>query len=82
MRLFGWIFTLFSVNTCKISTYGAKIDLFFLQGTVVSTEHLGMDGKESLNIRDLCESMEVPVIAGNCVTYDVAQLLMNAGVSG
>ena len=60
----------------------SKIDLFFLQGTVVSTEHLGMDGKESLNIRDLCESMEVPVIAGNCVTYNVAMRLMKAGVSG
>jgi len=60
----------------------SEIDLFFLQGTVVSTEHLGMDGKESLNIRDLCESMEVPVIAGNCVTYNVAMRLMKAGVSG
>ena len=30
----------------------SKIDLFFLQGTVVSTEHLGMEGKESLNIKD------------------------------
>ena len=25
----------------------SKIDLFFLQGTVVSTEHLGMEGKET-----------------------------------
>jgi len=60
----------------------SEIDLFFLQGTVVSTEHLGMEGKGSLNIRNLCESMKVPVIAGNCVTYEVAQLLMNAGVAG
>ena len=60
----------------------SKIDLFFLQGTVVSTEHLGLDGKESLNIRELCVSMKVPVIAGNCVTYEVATLLMKAGVSG
>ena len=60
----------------------SKIDLFFLQGTVVSTEHLGMEGKESLNIKDLCKSMKVPVVAGNCVTYEVAQLLMNAGVAG
>jgi len=60
----------------------SKIDLFFLQGTVVSTEHLGMDGKETLDIKNLCESMKVPVIAGNCVTYEVAQLLMKAGVAG
>ena len=60
----------------------SKIDLFFLQGTVVSTEHLGMDGKETLNIKSLCESLKVPVVAGNCVTYKVAHLLMKAGVSG
>ena len=60
----------------------SKIDLFFLQGTVVSTEHLGMEGKETLNIKSLCQSLEVPVIAGNCVTYEVANLLMKAGVAG
>ncbi len=60
----------------------SKIDLFFLQGTVVSTEHLGMDGNQSLNIKSLCESLKVPVIAGNCVTYEVAELLMKAGVAG
>ena len=57
-------------------------DLFFLQGTVVSTEHLGVGGQETLDIQDLCKSLQVPVIAGNCVTYEVAKLLMNAGVSG
>ena len=60
----------------------SKIDLFFLQGTVVSTEHLGKEGNETLNISDLCKSMRVPIIAGNCVTYDVAKLLMQAGVAG
>ena len=60
----------------------SKIDLFFLQGTVVSTEHLGMDGKETLNIKSLCKSLKIPVVAGNCVTYEVADLLMKAGVAG
>ena len=50
----------------------SNIDLFFLQGTVVSTEHIGMDGRESLNIENLCKTLKVPVIAGNCVTYEVA----------
>jgi len=66
----------------KETLVNSNIDLFFLQGTVVSTEHLGMDGKESLSIRNLCQTLKVPVIAGNCVTYEVAQLLMKAGVSG
>ena len=60
----------------------SKIDLFFLQGTVVSTEHLGMNGKETLNIKSLCKSLKIPVVAGNCVTYEVADLLMKAGVAG
>jgi len=66
----------------KETLNNSKLDLFFLQGTVVSTEHLGMEDKETLNIKDLCESMTVPVVAGNCVTYEVAKLLMDAGVAG
>tara|TARA_B100000965_G_scaffold361436_1_gene342801 strand:+ start:66 stop:1229 length:1164 start_codon:yes stop_codon:yes gene_type:complete len=60
----------------------ANPDLFFLQGTVVSTEHIGKDGQSALNIKDLCQSLNFPVIAGNCVTYDVARKLMDAGVAG
>ena len=66
----------------KETLLNSKIDLFFLQGTVVSTKHLGLDGKETLNIENLCHSLKVPVIAGNCVTYEVAELLMKAGVAG
>jgi len=66
----------------KETLNNSKIDLFFLQGTVVSTEHLGMAGMETLNIKDLCQSMNVPDVAGNCVTYEVAKLLMQAGVAG
>ena len=66
----------------KETLNNSDIDLFFLQGTVVSTEHIGIEGKETLNIRNLCESMKVPVVAGNCVTYQVAKLLMEAGVAG
>ena len=35
----------------KEALNNSKIDLFFLQGTVVSTEHIGMEGKETLNIK-------------------------------
>ena len=66
----------------KEALINSKPDLFFLQGTVVSTKHLGTNGQESLNIKELCNSLNIPVIAGNCVTYEVAKLLMEAGVSG
>ena len=60
----------------------SDLDLFFLQGTVVSTEHIGSGGQETLNIEELCKSLAIPVIAGNCVTYEVAKRLMEAGVAG
>ena len=60
----------------------ADPNLFFLQGTVVSTKHLGVNGQETLNIKELCNTLKSPVVAGNCVTYEVAKLLMEAGVEG
>ena len=63
-----------------ISNSGA--DLFFLQATVVSTEHLGVKGSKSLNIENLCKNIGMPVIVGNCVTYEVALKLMRAGAKG
>ena len=60
----------------------AGADLFFVQATVVSTEHIGPEGRESLNLESLCRDMGVPVVIGNCVTYDVALQLMRAGAAG
>ncbi|WP_320677112.1 GuaB3 family IMP dehydrogenase-related protein [Prochlorococcus sp. MIT 1300] len=60
----------------------AGADLFFVQGTVVSTEHIGPEGRESLNLESLCKTLGIPVVMGNCVTYDVALQLMRAGASG
>ena len=57
-------------------------DLFFVQATVVSTEHIGPEGQETLNLETLCREMGVPVVIGNCVTYDVALQLMRAGAAG
>ncbi len=57
-------------------------DLFFLQATVVSTEHIGREKQKKLDIEKLCQNLGIPVITGNCVTYDVALKLMRAGVSG
>ena len=54
-------------------------DLFFLQATVVSTEHLGKEGSQNLDLYDLCENIGIPVAVGNCVTYEVSLKLMKAG---
>ena len=56
-------------------------DLFFLQATVVSTEHLGKEGSKNLDLYDLCESIGIPVAVGNCVTYEVSLKLVKAGAA-
>ena len=60
----------------------AGADLFFVQATVVSTDHIGPEGQETLDLEALCRDMGVPVVIGNCVTYDVALQLMRAGAAG
>jgi len=56
--------------------------LLFVQATVVSTEHIGPEGRESLNLTALCRDLGLPVVIGNCVTYAVALELMRAGAAG
>ncbi|BBL86506.1 inositol-5-monophosphate dehydrogenase (chromatophore) [Paulinella micropora] len=60
----------------------AGADLFFVQATVVSTEHISTNQQESLDLKSLCKNMQIPVIIGNCVTYEVALKLMEAGAAG
>ena len=59
----------------------AGADLFFIQATVVSTEFLAPDGVEPLNLAKFCQDMPMPVILGNCVTYDITLELMQAGAA-
>ena len=60
----------------------AGADLFFVQATVVSTEHVGPEGRETLDLSALCRDLGIPVVIGNCVTYEVALQLMRAGAAG
>ena len=59
----------------------AGADLFFIQATVVSTAHLAPDSVAPLDLAGFCKSMPIPVILGNCVTYDVTLDLMQAGAA-
>lgn len=60
----------------------AGADLFFIQATVVSTAHLSPESVTPLDLAEFCEAMPMPVILGNCVTYEVAMNLMKAGAAG
>ncbi|MBC7970066.1 MAG: GuaB3 family IMP dehydrogenase-related protein [Verrucomicrobia bacterium] len=67
--------------------YGAAVakagaDLFFIQATVVSTAHLSPESITPLDLAHFCQEMPIPVILGNCVTYEVALNLMKAGAAG
>jgi IMP dehydrogenase len=59
----------------------AAADLFFIQATVVSTAHLAPDSVAPLDLAGFCQSMPMPVILGNCVTYDVTLDLLQAGAA-
>ncbi|MBU6228459.1 MAG: GuaB3 family IMP dehydrogenase-related protein [Cyanobacteria bacterium REEB459] len=63
-----------------VATAGA--DLLFVQATVVSTAHLTLAGGVPLDLPSFCATMPMPVILGNCVTYEVALNLMKAGAAG
>ena len=60
----------------------AAADLFFVQGTVVSTAFVSPESVEKLDLVKLCQEMPMPVILGNCVTYEVTLDLMKAGAAG
>jgi IMP dehydrogenase len=59
----------------------AGADLFFVQATVVSTAHLSPETVTPLDLAAFCQEMPIPVILGNCVTYEVTLNLMKAGAA-
>jgi IMP dehydrogenase len=59
----------------------AGADLFFVQGTVVSTDHVAPEGVMPLDLAKFCAEMPIPVVLGNCVTYEVTMQLMEAGAA-
>jgi len=63
----------------KAVEYG--LDILVIQSTVTAIEHQSTYAP-GLDVEELCSSVAVPVIAGNCVSYDVAMSLLRAGVAG
>ena len=59
----------------------AQADLLFVQATVVSTAHLSPEAMSPLDLHQFCQEMPIPVILGNCVTYEVALNLMKTGTA-
>ena len=76
-----------SATPAGASKYGSVVakagaDLFFVQATVVSTAHLSPESVNPLDLAQFCREMPMPVVLGNCVTYEVTLNLLKAGAAG
>jgi IMP dehydrogenase len=59
----------------------AGADVFVVQGTVLTARHRSRSYRH-LSFSDLTSSVDIPVIAGNCVDYATALELMDTGIKG
>ncbi len=59
----------------------AGADMIVVQSTVTTARHISNSAR-GLRFPELLEMLNVPVIVGNCVGYDVALELMETGIHG
>lgn len=59
----------------------AGADIFVVQSTVTTARHISKSYKP-LDLFKFCKESKIPVIVGNCVTFDVAYELMETGAVG
>ena len=59
----------------------AGADVYVVQGTVLTARHRSRSYRQ-LSFEELCRSISIPVLVGNCVQYDTALELMETGVAG
>ena len=59
----------------------AELDIFVIQGTVVSAEHVSKTA-EPLNLKTFIRNLDIPVIVGGCATFKGALHLMRTGAAG
>ena len=59
----------------------AGADVLVVQGTVLTARHRSKSYRH-LSFRELTSSVDIPVVAGNCVDYATALELMDTGIKG
>ncbi|MDD5236106.1 MAG: IMP dehydrogenase, partial [Candidatus Omnitrophica bacterium] len=59
----------------------AGADIFIVQSTVTTAKHVSKAYK-ALDLYKFCQSSKIPVILGNCVTYDTTLELLETGAAG
>jgi len=59
----------------------AGCDIFIVQSTVATARHVATQYK-ILDLQKFCKGAKIPIVIGNCVTYEVALELMEIGADG
>ena len=69
-------------NAAKFAVIAEKegADCFVVQSTVTTAKHISTRYKP-LDLHKFCKDRKIPVILGNCVTYEVAGELLDTGCS-
>ena len=62
----------------------AGVEVLVVQGTIISAEHVGPDegGEPPLDLEDLIEGLDIPVVAGGVGDYRTAMHVMRTGAAG
>ncbi len=60
----------------------AGVELLVVHGTIISAEHVSVDGGDPLNLKTFIADLEVPVIAGGVHDHRTALHLMRTGAAG
>ena len=70
-------------NTKRMSPVAveAGADIVVVQSTVTTARHMSRS-YQGLIFSELIKTLKVPVIVGNCVTYEAARELMECGIDG
>ena len=70
-------------NTKRLAPIAAEAgaDMIVVQSTVTTARHVSTSHR-GLRFPELLEMLDVPVLVGNCVSYEVALELMETGIHG
>ncbi|WP_028937574.1 GuaB3 family IMP dehydrogenase-related protein [Pseudonocardia spinosispora] len=59
----------------------AGVEILFVQGTIISAEHVSTGAGEPLNLKQFISDLDVPVVAGGVGDYRTAMHLMRTGAA-
>jgi IMP dehydrogenase len=75
--------SLIPANTKRLAQVAkeAGADIIFVQSTVTTARHISKSYR-GLIFSELCQTLGLPIVVGNCVTYSAALELMRTGIAG